>query len=188
MTDPIEKLGEAIGDDAENLHDEIEWIIAAEDKYVYFLLAAAGAAIAYAMQRTNDAKLDGWNWLIVGAFLCWAASFFAGCRNRRHRFGGAMQHLFSRGIRLGMRAETMRLAMRAETISNAKRERLSELSEEADSLAKRFHELGRSAARSAQLWFDLQFGLLVSGAFIFFSWHLVGMFLRAQGVPAGPNG
>ncbi len=54
---------------------------AAQEKYVYFLLAAAAAAIAYAMQRTNGVTLQAQDWALGIAVSCWALSFFGGCRN-----------------------------------------------------------------------------------------------------------
>jgi hypothetical protein len=50
-----------------------------QDKYTYFLLAAAGAAIALAVNQTHDAAL-AWSQLplLIGV-LCWALSFVFGC-------------------------------------------------------------------------------------------------------------
>ena len=51
-----------------------------QDKYVYFLLAAAAAGIALSVQMTADASA---NWRLVPlamAVLSWAISFFAGCK------------------------------------------------------------------------------------------------------------
>jgi hypothetical protein len=52
----------------------------AQDKYTYFLLAAVGAAIAFAVNQTQGAKL-AWSQLPLGwAVAFWALSFFFGCR------------------------------------------------------------------------------------------------------------
>jgi hypothetical protein len=51
-----------------------------QEKYTYFLLAAAGAAIGFAVQKTVDLALS-WGQLPVGlACLSWARSFYCGCR------------------------------------------------------------------------------------------------------------
>src|SRR5262245_13334 len=51
----------------------------AQDKYAYFLLAAAGAAIALAVNQTHDAKL-AWSQLpLLASVMCWALSFVFGC-------------------------------------------------------------------------------------------------------------
>jgi hypothetical protein len=54
---------------------------AAQDKYTYFLLAAAGAAIGFAVQKTEGMKLSWWLLPVAAAILCWGASFYYGCKN-----------------------------------------------------------------------------------------------------------
>ncbi|WP_218243252.1 hypothetical protein [Comamonas fluminis] len=51
-----------------------------QDKYTYFLLAAAGAAIGFAVQKTDGLPLSWWLLPVGIATLCWAASFYCGCR------------------------------------------------------------------------------------------------------------
>jgi hypothetical protein len=55
--------------------------IASQEKYSYFLLAAAGAAIAFALQKTEHLSLSWWISPIAIALLCWISSFFFGCKN-----------------------------------------------------------------------------------------------------------
>jgi hypothetical protein len=54
---------------------------AGEDKYTYFLLAAAAAALAFAFQKTEGAKLSWWLLPVAAAALCWGLSFFFGCKH-----------------------------------------------------------------------------------------------------------
>jgi hypothetical protein len=55
----------------------------AQEKYTYFLLAGAGAAIAFAVTQSQTAMLS-WSKLPLGlAVLSWAFSFYAGCRQIR---------------------------------------------------------------------------------------------------------
>lgn len=54
---------------------------AALDKYTYFLLAVAGAAIAFAVQKTEGLPLSWWLVPVGGAALAWGASFYCGCKN-----------------------------------------------------------------------------------------------------------
>lgn len=54
--------------------------LAGQERYAYFLLAAAGAAVAFAVQKTEGAVLSWWLLLVAAAALCWALSFFAGCK------------------------------------------------------------------------------------------------------------
>ena len=53
----------------------------AQDKYTYFLLAAAGAAIGFAVQKTEGMLLSWWLTPVALATAAWAASFFCGCKN-----------------------------------------------------------------------------------------------------------
>lgn len=48
----------------------------AQDKYTYFILAAAGAAIAFALNQTHDATLSWFKLPLGAAVLCWGLSFF----------------------------------------------------------------------------------------------------------------
>jgi hypothetical protein len=54
---------------------------AAQDKYTYFLLATAAAAIGFAVQKTEGLKLSYWLLPVGFAVLCWGTSFFFGCRS-----------------------------------------------------------------------------------------------------------
>jgi len=53
---------------------------AGEDKYTYFLLAAAAAAIGFAVQKTEGLRLSWWLTPVAAATLFWALSFFFGCK------------------------------------------------------------------------------------------------------------
>jgi hypothetical protein len=53
---------------------------ASQDKYAYFLLAAAGAAIGFAVQKTDGLLLSCSLWPVGAAVLCWGVSFYAGCK------------------------------------------------------------------------------------------------------------
>ena len=52
-----------------------------QDKFTYFLLAAAGAAIAFAVQKTEGLLLSWWLLPVAFATLCWGVSFYFGCKN-----------------------------------------------------------------------------------------------------------
>ena len=54
-----------------------------QDKYTYFLLAAAGAAIAFSVTQSQNAFLTWSKLLLALAVLSWALSFYAGCRQIR---------------------------------------------------------------------------------------------------------
>lgn len=52
-----------------------------QDKYTYFLLAAAGAAIGFAVQKTEGLHLSWWLLPVGLAIVCWGISFYYGCKN-----------------------------------------------------------------------------------------------------------
>lgn len=54
---------------------------AGQEKYTYFLLAAAGAAIGFAVQKTDGIPMSWWVLPVGVATVLWAASFYCGCRN-----------------------------------------------------------------------------------------------------------
>lgn len=54
---------------------------AAQEKYTYFLLAAAGAAIGFAIQKTEGLTLSWWLLPVALATICWGISFHFGCKN-----------------------------------------------------------------------------------------------------------
>lgn len=54
---------------------------AGQDKYTYFLLATAAAAIAFAVQKTEGLPISWWLLPVAFAILSWGVSFFYGCRH-----------------------------------------------------------------------------------------------------------
>lgn len=54
----------------------------AQDKYVYFLLAAAGAGIGFAVNQTQGAKIALSQIPIALSVICWGMSFYFGCRQQ----------------------------------------------------------------------------------------------------------
>ncbi|MFA6203240.1 MAG: hypothetical protein WC710_08665 [Gallionella sp.] len=54
---------------------------AGQEKYTYFLLAAAGAAIGFSVQKTEGLTLSWWLLPVALATVCWGISFHFGCKN-----------------------------------------------------------------------------------------------------------
>src|SRR4051794_11241817 len=50
------------------------------DKYIYFLLAASGAAIGFALTQTQEATLSKSMILLALAVVFWGLSFYCGCK------------------------------------------------------------------------------------------------------------
>lgn len=58
-----------------------------QSRYVYFLLAAAAAGMGLAVNLTRSAVLSFSQLPLGAAVLCWAFSFYAGCKNRGYTIG-----------------------------------------------------------------------------------------------------
>lgn len=50
-------------------------------KYVYFLLAATGAALGYSLQKLDGAPYNSLVWLGLASIASWLLSFLFGCRH-----------------------------------------------------------------------------------------------------------
>ena len=159
--------------DVEEANRQFERIEAAEDKYVYFLLAAAAAAIAYGMQRTNSSAVEPVDGVLAVAFVCWALSFFAGCRNRQRRLRNAFMSFGGQGIKF---------AMEVEAKTNPDNEHLEEAARRVNEIVEQLNKAQAKAAKSAQSWFEVQFRFLAFGALFFFVWHVLGMILRTPAI------
>jgi hypothetical protein len=133
-----------------------------QNQYVYFLLGAAGAAIALAVNQTSGLALS-WSQIPLGlAVACWGASFYFGCRNR-----AATVH--------AMRTTASLFDVQAgrHPVTGANRELIAA---GAKSLQAEFDAQSALASRS---WV-LQFRLLISGAVLYVVWHVAEMAIRAH--------
>lgn len=53
---------------------------ASQEKYTYFMIAAAGACIAYAVEKAIGVPLTLYLSFLTLSVLCWSASFYCGCK------------------------------------------------------------------------------------------------------------
>lgn len=131
-----------------------------QNQYVYFLLGAAGAAIALVVNQTRTVALS-WSQIPLGvAILAWGLSFYIGCRNRvwviaslrtnaavlevnggRHPFSGTNQEAIAVGL---------------------------------DTL----NEVYKNQSDHANKYFGLQYKFLIAGAVLYLIWHVYEMYLR----------
>lgn len=132
-----------------------------ETRYVYFLLAAAGAAIAFAVNTTGDTGLQISQIPLGAAVVLWGLSFFFGCR----WIGSSSSVLFSNHELLKVQGGTHPMAGRhPQAIAIAEgvlREAIQEAGEAVQKQAKK------------QLW------TLYGGAVFFLLWRLIEMWLWA---------
>lgn len=128
-----------------------------QDKHTYFLLAAAGAAIGFAVQKTEGQPLTWWLLPVAAATLLWGVSFFLGCRyiDRVQAAMSANYHL------LQLQAGVHREQPRDPTVQAAALTGTSKaLQQNVD------------AAATYGRW---QFLTLVAGAVLFIAWRVIEM-------------
>jgi hypothetical protein len=132
------------------------------DKQTYFLLAAAGAAIGFAITQTKQLSL-GWSQLPLGAaILCWGASFFSGCRHVSWTAAATRANLDLLVVRAGQ----SEIAGRDATKILYSAEILTEI-------------IGKNATKASSLsrW---QFRFLIAGALFYIAWHVLEMAIRGR--------
>lgn len=157
--------------DKDYARQQAEGIEKAEDKYVYFLLAVAAAAIAYAMERTTNATLSGTDLLLAIAIACWGGSFWAGCTNRHGRLTAALKH-FS--------ADGMMFVFEKEGEAKGLPTKEPEIRKPIEEIVADINQQAGEASLSATRGYNLQFFLLVMGAAFFVCWHVAGMVIRTM--------
>lgn len=131
-----------------------------QNKYTYFLLAAAGAAIALTVSQTREAHLV-WSQvpLALGA-LSWALSFLFGCRHVKYvnsaLYANAAYLQVCNGQHPDVGIHPQRIAAAKEGIHSA-------MEHNADCANRNSHR---------------QFRFMVVGAVFYVVWHVLGMYLR----------
>ena len=125
----------------------------AVDKYVYFLLAAAGAAIGFAIQKVDN-RLFSYSLIPLGlSVLCWVISFYSGCNCIKNK---------------NMATESNLLAMTQYDFTN-------NLSRE-DQI-KSINLYSKFMTRSKR-FSDYQFNFLVIGVILYIFWSILEMYIR----------
>ena len=132
----------------------------AQNKYAYFLLAAAGTAIALALNQTQGAALHLSQVPLAVAILSWGLSFFFGYRHLAYvsstLYSNAQHFRAERGQHPAVGSDPQRVAVASAAFMAA-----------AEENANRGNRFGR-----------LQFHLFVSGAVFYIGWHVLEMYLR----------
>ena len=131
-----------------------------QNKHTYFLLAAAGAAIAFALSKTQSSMLDMYQIPLALGILCWGLSFFCGCRYvdyvSSHLYSNAMLLQVERGQHPVAGTQSQMIAAASAGIRDAM-----------ESNSEKANRLGH--------W---QFRFLIAGAVFYILWHVFEMYLR----------
>lgn len=125
-------------------------------KYVYFLLGATGAALAYALQKIDGAAFTWWSAPAVAAIAFWLASFYCGCKRITL-------------VQTAVYANYSLLQLRRGEHPKQPPDHLLHIA-----LNGTITSMERTLNR-AKLFFDLQFYFLAAGVLLFIAWRLLDM-------------
>jgi hypothetical protein len=151
-----------MSEEQRQIHDQLR---NAQDKYTYFLLAAAGAAIGLAINETQN-SLIMWSQIpLAAAVLSWGLSFYFGCRH----LGYISSILYSNFHLLQVKGgQHPTIQGNPELIGAAS----AGIREAIEINSERANRLGH-----------LQFRFLIGGATLYLGWHLIEMWLRTAHAP-----
>ena len=128
-----------------------------QEKYTYFLLAAAGAAIGFAVQKTEGLLLSWWLLPVAFSIFFWGLSFYFGCENINWVQTSKVANYNLLHLKNGSHSEQ---PSNQEGLDYAVSEVRSALSQNME---------------KAQSYYKWQFRSLISGAIFFIGWRIVEM-------------
>ncbi len=134
-----------------------------QNRYTYFLLAAAGAAIALAVNQTRAAALAWHQAPLALAVLSWASSFLFGCRHIAYVNSTLYANAAYLQVISGQHPELS--GAHPQLVAAAKDGIRSAIEHNSDCANRNSHR---------------QFRLLVAGAVFYVVWHILEMYLRGR--------
>jgi hypothetical protein len=146
----------------ENLREVHRQLRLSQDKYTYFLLAVAGAAVGLAINQTHGTAI-AWSQIpLAAAVLCWGVSFFSGCRHLKYVTSSLYANAELLKIESGKHPEYSSNPQIAAAAVEGIRKAFENNSDNANKLAH---------------W---QFRFLIIGALCYIGWHIWEMVLRTS--------
>jgi hypothetical protein len=133
-----------------------------QNKYVYFLLAAVGAALGFALAQTKDQSLGFSHIILFIALLSWGLSFYFGCKQLQKIMGAMYENMELLEVNKG---EHPLVGNNPNAIAHMRKfikNRLEKASEE------------------ASLYGNKQFEYFIVGSFIYILWHVFEMLIKNQ--------
>lgn len=132
-----------------------------QSKYVYFLLAASGAAIGFAVSQTQGLSIT-YSQIPLGiAVILWGLSFYFGCNQLAYSlsnlYANAAYFQIQKGNYPDVGSDPNMILAATEGIKSA------------------FESNANKANRSGHL----QFIFLIAGSIFFLIWHVLEMYLRS---------
>jgi hypothetical protein len=145
---------------SENAREVYRALRAAQEKYIYFLLAAAGAAIALAVNQTQGLAMAWSQVPLAAGVLSWGLSFFFGCR-----------HLAYVSSILYANAELLR-------VESGQHPHVGDHPQLMGAASEGIRQAIQSNSERANRLGHLQFRFLVAGGALYILWHVLEMYLR----------
>ena len=131
-----------------------------QSKYTYFLLAAVGAGIGFALTQTQNDPLSLTHIPLGLAIISWGASFYCGCKHLSY----VHSNLFANFDLLKMQAGTHPEVGRDPNKMHIAKEVMIEIIEDNSETSSKYAN-----------W---QFRLLIFGAVTYIVWHVIEMAIR----------
>lgn len=131
-----------------------------QDKYTYFLLAAAAAALAFALQKTEGMVLTWSMAPLALAAISWALSFYCGCKCITWVQTALHANIAFLQLKSGSHPEQPADAAGLNAAVSGVRMALDHNSEK------------------VRFFANWQFRMLLVGAVLFIGWHVYEMYLR----------
>lgn len=147
-------------DNLRMLHNQL---VTSQHKYIYFLLAVAASAIAFSTQVTKEMKLESSLIPLGIAVICWALSFFCGCRTVQYDNSNTVANIELLRVERGEHEECGSNPVFIAAASQGIRQAYA-----SNQTAQNFH-------------YNWQFRFLVMGGILFIVWHILKMWLRTVG-------
>ena len=144
----------------ESLREIYRQLRISQNKYSYFILAAAGAAIAFAINQTQGSSISYSQIPLTVAVLCWGLSFFFGCRQLAYVSSTLLANAELLKVESGRHKQVGEHPQRMAATSQGIREAIEYNSNHANCLA------------------HMQFRFLIAGAIMYIAWHVLEMWLR----------
>lgn len=132
----------------------------AQTRYTYFLLAAAGGAIAFTVNQTQGSPLSWVQMPLGAAVLAWALSFFFGCRHLGYVSATLYANVSLLQVESGTHPQTPQHPQLVAAACAGIREAME-----------------RTAA-DANRFGNWQFRFLVTGGVLCVAWHVLEMYIR----------
>lgn len=145
----------------EDMRDLSKTFRTSQEKYMYFQLAVTGAAIAFALDQTNQSSLKPTHMLLGFAVLSWGISFFFGCIFLKYNMSTLYANVDFLKIKSGhhpdVGSDPQMIAAASEGVRQA---------------------IETNSDRAGKYW-QWQFRLMIFGAIIYISWHVLEMYMRS---------